>query len=784
MQRFEQRKSAKACDDANVQTVAQATGLQPIVARILCERGIDTPEDAIRFLHPDETQLHDPYLLPDMQASVARIRAALDEGEKIAVFCDYDADGTCGGCALYLHLKASGADVSIMTPNRHKEGYGLSVHAVDELDSADVTLIITVDCGITNVDEVAYAKQKGIDVIITDHHECGPQLPDTDYIVNPKRPDSTYPCALIAGCGVAFKLIHALSSLDEAMAYIDLVAIGTITDIVPLLDENRAIAHLGIQKMRQNPSAGIAALADAAGIRLASISSYGISFGLGPRINAAGRMDTAHTAIDILRARQRSDVLEDRAKALCELNDLRKKDVADISADAEKMIRDFGYMRDSAILLADERWNTGVIGIAAAKISGKYTRPCVLFGGNDGDLVGSARSVAGINMHEVLSQFEDRYEKFGGHAQAAGLTIKPDVLGDLRRDVCAYINAHYDESVFAERLTYDMALDVADVSHKLVGDFEKLEPVGHGNEKPMVAVKNADITETKYIGKNTQPHLKFTMRQNRSGVSAISFFFKEKHSICSRTCDFLCEAGINDFNDTPQLVVRKIAMHYDTRLVDSFIYANRRHMTQRLMDEVVYLAAHGKDVISEAELETAIADALAVSRFGLAIVVNTVPAFERLRKLSTVDKAMNDGSLALLDARSCSVDNCIACGSAPMHDRILHIGISGGAMADEVLVKAYREYAAEYYSDRQALLEVYQTIRRCTAAREKAPHEIAKEAGISTGKTAFALRVFDELELIARGKSGRILALKNTGDKKELQVSECYRSFEHIISAK
>jgi single-stranded-DNA-specific exonuclease len=244
-----------------------------------------------------------------MIETVQRIKRAIENREKIAVFCDYDADGTTGGCALYLYLHSAGADVMILTPNRHKEGYGLNAAAAAQMAASGCTLIITVDCGITNVEETRLAKSLGMDVVITDHHECGAVLPDTPYIINAKRPGSLYPDANLAGCGVAFKLIHALSSLAEAMRYIDLIAIGTITDIVPLLGENRIISHLGLDKMRKNASAGIAALAQAAGIHIEDISSFNISFGLGPRINAAGRMDTADAAIEILKCTKPSEQL-------------------------------------------------------------------------------------------------------------------------------------------------------------------------------------------------------------------------------------------------------------------------------------------------------------------------------------------------------------------------------------------------------------------------------------------------------------------------------------------
>ena len=522
MQSYLERPALAECTRDKTAAIQAATGLCEPVAALLCRRGIDTPTSAKRFLHPGPEQFHDPLLLPDMGEAVQRIKSAIQADEKITVFCDYDADGTTGGCSLYLYLKSAGADVSILTPNRHKEGYGLNSSVVEQMGKSGCKLIVTVDCGITNVEETDLARCLGMDVVITDHHECGAALPDTPYIINAKREDSIYPDKNLAGCGVAFKLIHALSSLAEAIRYIDLVAIGTITDIVPLLGENRVIAHMGLEKMRKNASAGIAALAQAAGITLEDISSFNISFGLGPRINAAGRMDTAEAAIEILLSTTPGAELNRNAQRLCGLNDARKKDVEDILSDAEAMIDACGYHSDPAILLAQSSWNAGVIGIAAAKIAEKYTRPCVLFGGEE-FLVGSARSIEGINIYEVLDVFADRYEKFGGHAQAAGLTIAPEILDDLRRDVCGYIAAHYDDSAFVRQKPYDMALNAGEITRELVEDLKRLEPFGQSNEKPAVAVCKGAVASSRFVGKVGQPHLKLVIEQGQRRLTRSRF---------------------------------------------------------------------------------------------------------------------------------------------------------------------------------------------------------------------------------------------------------------------
>jgi single-stranded-DNA-specific exonuclease len=772
-------REAAACGSDQVKAVQEATGLLQPVAALLCARGIDTPEEAKRFLNPGPEQLHDPFLLPDMPAAVERIRQAIKGREKIAVFCDYDADGTCGGSALYLHLRGAGADVSIQTPNRHKEGYGLSTGAVEQIAADSGTLIITVDCGITNVAETALAKSLGVDVIVTDHHECGEVLPDTTYIINAKRPDSAYPYRYLAGCGVAFKLIHALSSLSEAMRYIDLISIGTITDIVPLLGENRVIAYMGLKKLRKNASAGVAALAQAAGISLPDISSFGIGFGLGPRINAAGRMDTAETAIKILSAQKPGPVLKQNVEQLCALNDRRRQEVCDILEGAEAMIAAHGYQTDPAILLADTGWNAGVIGIAAAKIAEKYYRPCVLFGGEDA-LIGSARSVPGVNIYEVLGAFADSYEKFGGHAQAAGLTIRPERLNSLRTDVCAYIRAHFDEAVFMPQKLFDMELCAGDVTRRFVEDIARLEPFGPENEQPVIAIRDAAVTGTRFVGRG-KTHLKFTLKQGNASLDAVSFGFADAHALLPGHADLIGEAGIDSFSGRPQMIAREVSPRFNADLLQSFLGDNAWRTADGLMDEVVRLMAEGVAEAQEAGFAQLVSEALGVSHFGLCLVAATEPAIKRLVALTPVRAALEDGCLMLWDRKSFTTENCIACGAVSGHPRVIHIGVTAPpAFFDRQLWAAYRDAASRCFLGRDALLAIYRRLQPLLAKNRRTPQHIAAQLSLDAGQAAFALRVFAELELIDTDKDDRILSIGG-GPRRDLRESAVYRSFEELI---
>jgi len=770
------RREQQQCESTAAAAISAAERLSLPVAELLCGRGVDTPEAAHTFLHPDISQLHDPMGLPDMPGAVTRLRKAVAEKERISVFCDYDADGICGGSALQLHLRDIGAHADIFSPNRHVEGYGLSVDAVRRIAVAGTTLIVTVDCGVTNVEEVKLARELGVDVIVTDHHECGAVLPDTPWIVNPKREDNTYAFPYLAGCGVAFKMICALSSLDDALKYVDLTAIGTITDIVPLLGENRVLAHLGLKRLRTDPSPGVAALAAAADITLTGINSQGVSFGLGPRINAAGRMDTAEDAITLLSAAHPSAALSQAAKKICELNERRKQEVEDIVSAAERTVMEREYYRDAAIVLADRKWNAGVIGIAAARLAERFTRPCVLLGGAGTRLSGSARSAGGVNIYEALASFADGFEKFGGHAQAAGLTIRPENVDALRKVLTAYISAHYDEEAFAVQKPYDMELTVESVTKRLVEDMERLEPFGACNEKPAVLIVGGRVGDARFVGKNGGAHLKFTMRQNGAEIGAVRFFHRSSQTFLSQTGDFLCEPGINDYNGKPQLVVRELSVRFDEALTEGFFQANKAMMAERFLDEVADVEPAGR---GEAAFTQQLEAALKRSRFSLCVEAATEPALKRLIAVPAVRKALEDGRLCLHDPLAFTLDNCVAAQPPQGYDRLLRIGrAADSALWDETMQGGYRRHAAAVFMERSALLAAYRKLCAGCAKPGNAPEQ---RMGLDHRKTAFALRVLTELKLIAIDKSGRIHPIPHSGPKKELRDSACFARIEDMV---
>ena len=406
----------------------------------------------------------------------------------------------------------------------------------------------------------------------------------------------------------------------------------------------------------------------------------------------------------------------------------------------------------------------------------------MLFGGGSDGLVGSARSIEGINIYEALGVFADRYEKFGGHAQAAGLTIRPEVLEDLWEDVCAHIRSRYDESAFVKKKTYDMALHVRDITQRLVDDIARLEPFGPGNEEPGIAIFGADIVSPRFVGKDAKPHLKFVMRQNGADIEAVSFFFKDTHSFWSQRCDFLCQAAINDFNGRPQMIARYVEMTFDEPLVERFLAAGRDEMALSFIGEVTRLGAGVPGpFLDEASFSGMVGQEMQKSRFGLCVTAATLPAMERLIRMKVVRDALENGRIALFDPKSFTPENCVAWTEADGHTRVCRVGISDEpSFFDMALFDDYAAQAPLYFAPREELLEIYKSLIPLTSKKKKTHAEAMRRLALSPEKAAFAFRVLLELKLIETDESGRILALK-CSEKKDLRESACFRSFEDLI---
>ncbi|MBE6530333.1 MAG: single-stranded-DNA-specific exonuclease RecJ [Ruminococcaceae bacterium] len=539
-------------------------------AKLLCLRGYNTVADAERFLHFSDIIPHDPFLMKDMDRAVDRLQTALDRKERIAVFGDYDVDGATATSLLYLYLSQKGADVGYYIPSRSKEGYGLSTAAIDILKGKGVSLIVTVDTGITSIEEIDYAKRKGIDTIVTDHHACRPELPKCCAVVNPHRADDSYPFCELAGVGVAFKLACAMeirqfekegkppieAVLQISNTYADLVAIGTIADVMPVIDENRLLIAKGLADMETNCRPGLRALMDAAAgpgkSKQRKITSSYIGFVIAPRINAAGRVAEAGIAVELLLSETHSRAAH-YANQLCELNAARQAEETQIAEEAFRMIENMPKEeRRRVIVLDHDDWHPGIIGIVASRITERYGLPCILIsydGSEDGSGKGSGRSVKGLNLVEALDACKDLLLRYGGHELAAGLSIRKKDVSQLRRRLNDYAETH-TAGDFSLQRDADCTMGIGEMTIRLIEELRLLEPYGNGNPTPNFLLREAKVVKITPMsgGKHVRLHLE------KDGLSMVAVWFGRGITDLpfeeGEFADFLFRLDANEFNGT------------------------------------------------------------------------------------------------------------------------------------------------------------------------------------------------------------------------------------------
>lgn len=528
--------------------------MPPALHRLLAGRGIGSAAEAEAFLHPGEGQLHDPMALSDMDRAVARIRAAAEGGEVVCVYGDYDVDGVCASAILSGHLKALGCDARVYLPSRHSEGYGLNEHAVREI-AGWAKLLVTVDCGIASCDLVALAQALGLDVIITDHHHPGDSLPDCP-AVNPLL--GGYPFPHLCGAGVAWKLVWALSGRDAAMPWVDLAALATVADVVSLTGENRAIVTLGLRAVNRAPRAGIAALVEAAGLSGKPVTSTAVGFQLAPRLNAGGRLGSAARSLALL-------LEEDPAKARAEAEALdqenaRRKAVENrILAEAEAQLTDFDFYAHRSIVLCGADWNPGVIGLAASRLVEKYNYPVILLADQGDRLTGSCRSIEGVDIYAALCGCAAVLTRFGGHRQAAGLTLEPAKLPDFIAALDAWLDGHVSPWDYVPVKAYDAALDFGEVTPGLVAALDAIQPTGFGNPAPLFRAR-AEVVEARAVGAEGA-HLKLTLSQGGHRLPGIAFREGHRAGELAGGVDALFVPRLNSYmgRTEPQAEVRALS---------------------------------------------------------------------------------------------------------------------------------------------------------------------------------------------------------------------------------
>lgn len=508
-----------------VRSLARSCGFTPLAAAALCARGIDTPEAARAFLETDPAKLHDPMLLPDMAKARDTIRRAIEQGKKIAVFGDYDVDGVTSTCVMTRVLRSLGADVRHYIPDRLSEGYGLSMGAMDRLAQDGIGLIVTVDSGVSAFEEIARARELGMEVVVTDHHECREELPDANAVVNPKRADSTYPFAELAGVGVAFKLACALAGDGQQRAvleqYADLVALGTVADVMPLVGENRIIVAAGLRRMAETQNVGLSMLLHESGQQGKRLTASTISFILAPRINAAGRLGHADMAAELFLTDdpRRAQTL---AMALCEQNKQRQATENQILEQALQKLRwEYDPLEDQVIVLAGEDWHHGVIGIVSSRICDRYACPTVLIALEDGIGKGSGRSVKGFNLYEALCDSAPLLERFGGHELAAGLTIREENIQQFRENMEAWAREHVNPRELMPILHIDCPIAPEFISTEATRGLDVLEPFGMGNPQPVFSMCDLLVEEITPI--SSDRHVRLTLSKDGQTYTAMLF---------------------------------------------------------------------------------------------------------------------------------------------------------------------------------------------------------------------------------------------------------------------
>ena len=583
-------------NDTEIEKLSQELSISKVTAKIMYNRGCRTADDARRFMSPSMEIFHDPFGLKDMDRAVERISRAIANDEKITVYGDYDVDGVTSVTLLYLYLKSLGARVNYYIPLRAKEGYGVSSSAIDTLAGRATELMITVDTGITANREVEYAKSLGIDTVVTDHHECHGELPDACAVVNPHRPDCTYPFCELAGVGVVFKLVCAYEikrcpdkEVDECVRnicdkYIDLVAVGTVADVMPLIDENRVIVKLGLESIDSHPRMGLEALIDAANnsnltrpatgvaeriTKKRKITSGQISFSIAPRINAAGRISSASKAVELLLCDDESDARK-LADELCEINLIRQREENNIADKAYRQIEEtHNFKNDKVIVIENDSWQQGIIGIVSSRITEKYGLPSILIsfdGATDGDGdphdigKGSGRSVKGINLVEALDHCREHLVQFGGHELAAGLSVMRCNIPAFRKKINEYARENFPDDMFAVKCEADMELSCDELTMQVAEELAMLEPFGVANPTPQFILR--DLTLERVVAMSAGKHSKLMLTSGNKSYTAVCFGVPASaHDIhFGEKVDLLCQLGINEYRGqrSLQLIVQDV----------------------------------------------------------------------------------------------------------------------------------------------------------------------------------------------------------------------------------
>jgi len=734
---------------------------------LLLDRGIDTQQKIDRYLHPKMDDLYDPMLMQGMDRAVAVIRDAVSKGEEIVVFGDYDVDGVTATAILLTYLRKQGAKVSFYIPDRHGEGYGLNKEAVSQIASR-AKLLITVDCGITCPEEVALARSLGMRVIVTDHHQLGPQLPECEAVLNPLM--GSYPFRRLCGAGVAFKLVQALGGMEAIEPLWELAAMATIADIVPLLDENRVIVTYGLRAMARTQRPGLIALMESAGVDAKSVSASDVAFRMAPRINAGGRLALASRGVELLTTRK-LDTAREIAAELDQDNTKRREIELEIFAQADQKVQsEIDFLTERAIVVCGEGWNPGVIGLASSRLVEKYKWPTILLS-QDGDVcVGSARSIPGVDIHAAMATCRDLFVRFGGHAQAAGLTIESKNIPAFRRRLTEAIIAQCDPDVFIPTEEYDLELELSEMTEELVDAFASMQPTGFGNPAPVFCVRGVHTTDVRTIGKDGA-HLRMRLSSGSELRNAIGFRMGERAANMPEVIEAVVGLSINQWQDrrSVQCELKQLQAYMPAK---AFLMEcqRREHEIDAVTIRTLSLdmPKRRQKPVERMPLEAAknlLSSELLSGNQGTLLCVHTVSALKMMNIHLAILRAQLDYALyALDDIRSF---NTLV--MAPDFDRLrCHpkaiVMLDGFLSEEEASLAAERfphtrlievtdmrqhvsQAAARLLPDDDSLRTVYKVLRQ----REKMEYSLSileAETGLGESSILCALTIFRELNLL------------------------------------
>ena len=569
-----------------VKQLAAETGYPEVFAGLLMARGVHNKAEAQRFLYPSEKNMYDPFLMKGMEAAVCRISQAMDAREKITIYGDYDVDGITATSILYLYLTKAGADVDYYLPDRMSEGYGLNEHAVRMLAETGTKVMVTVDTGISAIEECRLAKSLGMDVVITDHHECQEELPEAVAVVDAKQPGETYPFLYLAGCGVSYKLVQGLKAYrndqTDITEYLELAAVGTVADIVPLYDENRIIVSEGFRRMKHPSNMGLGKLLESAGYDFKrKITSGFIGFGLAPRLNAGGRMGDAGRGVRLFTTNSEEEAASIAADLAVE-NEHRKETEQLILKQVTENVEASWAIRNSRVMVvAGEGWHHGVIGIVSSRIKDMYYRPNILLSVEDGVATGSARSIEGFNLFDALCTCSDLMIKFGGHAAAAGMSLKAENVPELARRLNEYAKIHMDSQMLVPVQRPELRLKPSEVTVELIELIQRMEPFGQDMPEPLAEI-SGQLSEVRKIGADGAT-LRMKIMDHRRSLGTVGFRRSIMADYYSAGMD-VSIAGNLDINyymdrQYPQMILKDVKVFREENLEKLMTYFSLRHVT-------------------------------------------------------------------------------------------------------------------------------------------------------------------------------------------------------------